>query len=472
MKLKTKLTISAVLLIIAAIAVCCVLIVSFAWDRALSDATATALSDMGQFCRSFSGSYYQDLANEQVVQRSYIIHKFRSITGSSEFTLFHNGEYLSNNAGFSAEDLLVSGCSTSEDGTVQYKNLKIDGVSYLLLGTTMELGLEEYSICLVRDISELTASITALAVKCAVTSAAIIVGAALLMWLIVFRSLKPVGKLKAGASQLAQGNYENRIELSGKDELAELASDFNSMADAIQANIAELNDKSEQLHERSERQQTFINDLSHEMKTPVTSILLNAEMLLNRKVAPDVLANALQHIYDQGKWLERLSQKLMTLVMLQGEIELREESVAELFEAVKGTTEGVLQEKNMELLTECSIDTLPIDFDLMRSALANLVENAKRASSEGQTITLTAHDNVIEVIDHGKGIPKGEIARITEPFYMVDRSRSKLNGGSGLGLALVQRIVEAHGAKLAIESAENVGTTMRIVFPDEMITKH
>ena len=85
----------------------------------------------------------------------------------------------------------MSGCSTSEDGTVQYKNLKIDGVSYLLLGTTMELGLEEYSICLVRDISELTASITALAVKCAVTSAAIIVGAALLMWLIVFRSLKP-----------------------------------------------------------------------------------------------------------------------------------------------------------------------------------------------------------------------------------------------------------------------------------------
>ena len=180
----------------------------------------------------------------------------------------------------------------------------------------------------------------------------------------------------------------------------------------IEANIGEL-------HERAERQQAFINDLSHEMKTPVTSILLNAEMLLGRRVAPEVFSNALERIYDQGKWLERLSQKLMTLVMLQGEIELREESVAELFEAVKGTTEGVLQEKKMELMTECSMDTLPMDFDLMRSALANLVENAKRASSEGQTITLTVHDNVIEVIDHGKGIPKGEIARITEPFYMV-----------------------------------------------------
>ena len=257
----------------------------------------------------------------------------------------------------------------------------------------------------------------------------------------------------------------NRIAIRGRDELAELATDFNSMADAIEANIGEL-------HERAERQQAFINDMSHEMKTPVTSILLNAEMLLGRRVAPEVFSNALERIYDQGKWLERLSQKLMTLVMLQGEIELREESVAELFEAVKGTTEGVLQEKKMELVTDCGMDTLPMDFDLMRSALANLVENAKRASSEGQAITLAAHGNVIEVIDHGKGIPVEEIARITEPFYMVDRSRSKLNGGSGLGLALVQRIVEAHGAKLAIESAENVGTTMRIVFPDEMITKH
>jgi len=124
-----------------------------------------------------------------------------------------------------------------------------------------------------------------------------------------------------------------------------------------------------------------------------------------------------------------------------------------------------LKEKNMALITECDMDTLPMDLDLMRSALVNLVENAKRASEDGQTITLTAHDSIIEVTDHGKGIPKEEIARITEPFYMVDRSRSKLYGGSGLGMALVQRIIKAHDAELVIESEENIGTTMRIVFP-------
>lgn len=110
--------------------------------------------------------------------------------------------------------------------------------------------------------------------------------------------------------------------------------------------------------------------------------------------------------------------------------------------------------------------TLLMDFDLMRSALVNLVENARRASSPGETIILSAHDYSIEVIDHGKGIPKEEIPRITEPFYMVDRSRSKLIGGSGLGMALVKKIAEAHGAKLVIESAENRGTTIRLIFTE------
>ena len=152
--------------------------------------------------------------------------------------------------------------------------------------------------------------------------------------------------------------------------------------------------------------------------------------------------------------------------MLQGKIELREESVEELLAAVEAASEGLLREKNIMLIIKCSMDTLPMDFDLMRSALVNLVENARRASDLGGTILICAYDNSIEVIDHGKGIPKEEIPRITEPFYMVDRSRSKRSGGSGLGMALVKKIAQVHGAKLVIESAENRGTTIRLIFAE------
>ena len=155
----------------------------------------------------------------------------------------------------------------------------------------------------------------------------------------------------------------------------------------------------------------------------------------------------------------------MTLVLLQGEISLREESVAQLLEAVKESTADKLEKQNMKLCLNCEMDTLPMDFDLMRSALVNLVENARKASRDGQTIYLCAKNNTIEVRDFGQGIPPKELPRITEPFYMVDKSRSRKAGGVGLGLALVKRIVAMHGGKLGILSQIELGTCVEIELP-------
>lgn len=460
MKLRTKLTVFSILLLAAAIALCCAIIISFAYQGEVESITSAGISDFEDLYREFVWSSTDSIPDSPIVRRSYIINKFRSLADAGEFVLQKGDEFWVNNTGFDVKSILPAGkaAKLSESGSTQYKLAMIDGADYFIAASPASIAQEDYYVSLMRNVTPQINSVRSLAAKCALVGAVITAIAAYAMHLIVLRSLLPIKALQEGANQLSGGKYAERIPVHGHDELSELAADFNSMADAIEANIGEL-------HERAERQQAFINDLSHEMKTPVTSILLNAEMLLGRRVAPEVFSNALERIYDQGKWLERLSQKLMTLVMLQGEIELREESVAELFEAVKGTTEGVLQEKKMELMTECSMDTLPMDFDLMRSALTNLVENAKRASSEGQAITLAAHGNVIEVIDHGKGIPVEEIARITEPFYMVDKSRSKKQGGAGLGLAIVQRIASAHGAALTAESVPGEFTAIKIVFP-------
>ena len=238
--------------------------------------------------------------------------------------------------------------------------------------------------------------------------------------------------------EISDGHYERRIHIKGHDEIASLAERFNRMAEAISEKMAALNEKAEQ-------QQAFINALSHEMKTPVTSIMARAETLLMRDVPEDDTKQSLERIYNQCAWLEKLSSKLTALVLLQGRIDVKPEIVLELFAAVEETVLDALDEKNITLVTDCKMNTLTIDFDLMRAALANLVDNARKASEVGSCVTLRAYDNVIEVEDHGRGIPKEEIERITQPFYMVDRSRSKKTGGSGLGLALVERIVQAHG---------------------------
>ena len=114
----------------------------------------------------------------------------------------------------------------------------------------------------------------------------------------------------------------------------------------------------------------------------------------------------------------------------------------------------------------CTASMLPMDEDLLCSALLNLIENSAKASAPGQTIRLRAQGNRLEVSDNGRGIPQKDLDRITEPFYMGDPSRSKGNGGFGLGLALVKEIAAVHKAVLDIQSTPGEGTTVRLVFPE------
>ena len=115
----------------------------------------------------------------------------------------------------------------------------------------------------------------------------------------------------------------------------------------------------------------------------------------------------------------------------------------------------------------CTASVQPMDADLLCSALLNLIENSAKASAPGQTIRLRAEENMLEVSDHGRGIPQKDLDRITEPFYMGDPSRSKVNGGFGLGLALVKEIAGVHKAVLDIQSTPGEGTTVRLVFPED-----
>ena len=173
---------------------------------------------------------------------------------------------------------------------------------------------------------------------------------------------------------------------------------------------------------------------------------------------------ALSYIERQCKWLERMTQKLLKLITLKQDIELKPSSVPQLFERVEESMAETLRQRDTRLISECKLNTLSMDADLMQSVLINLVDNASKASAPGQAVTMRAYDDVIEVSDNGIGIQESELARITEPFYVVDKSRSKKLGGSGLGLALVKEIISAHGAELMIESSVGIGTTIRVQF--------
>ncbi|MBE5934021.1 MAG: HAMP domain-containing histidine kinase, partial [Lachnospiraceae bacterium] len=219
--------------------------------------------------------------------------------------------------------------------------------------------------------------------------------------------------------------------------------------------------------QESERKKTlFMGDLTHELKTPMTAISGYSQLLLTTKLSEEHKEEALLYIYEECGRLERLAKKMMKLLELDYEdaLELEEISAEKLFDSVSRSCSQLLKNKNMTL--ECIQDgeVFMVDVDLMTDALINLVDNGIKASADGSKIVLKAEPNMISVIDYGKGIPKEEQDKILEPFYMIDKSRSRQSGGAGLGLALTATIINKHNCKLVIDSEVGKGTTMILQF--------
>ena len=272
---------------------------------------------------------------------------------------------------------------------------------------------------------------------------------------------KPVTELTFIASQIADGEYDKRVSVKRNDELGILADSFNRMADSVKEHTTWLT-------KASEDKQQFIDDLTHELKTPLTSILGYSEYLQNAKSTEEERVIAAGHLNYMAQRLKNLSDKLLDLTYSRNEnIAFEMVDIPALFGTLKGMMRPIMISHNVELITSPNLQYIIGDETLMLSMLKNLVENAARASVKGSSVTVRAYratDPIIEVKDTGCGMEQREIKRITAPFYRADKSRSRKFGGIGLGLSIVSQIAELHNARIEIESEPGGGTTARIVF--------
>lgn len=272
--------------------------------------------------------------------------------------------------------------------------------------------------------------------------------------------LKNVGK---AARRIAQGNYSQRIPARGRDEIGDLASDFNQMAKQVEEKITQLSDMARQ-------KEDFTANFAHELKSPMTSVIGYADMLYQRDLTREEVKSAAGYILDEGMRLEALSLKLMDLfVMDRQEFLLEMMSVEEMFENMKQGIEPMCQKYGVTLHMEIQESSIRVDFDLFKTMILNLADNAVKAGSTDLWISGKREGDSYRIVirDNGRGIPKAELNRITEAFYMVDKSRSRKQHGAGLGMALVAKIVQIHGAKLQIESDGETGTAVCVVFYTE-----
>jgi signal transduction histidine kinase len=282
-----------------------------------------------------------------------------------------------------------------------------------------------------------------------------IVIALILTFVLSRRMSSPIGALAQAARRLGRGDLSQRVQLGGKGEVATLAQAFNSMA-------ADL-ERAEQLR------QNMVADVAHELRTPLSNIQGYLEAIHDRVMKPD--AATIRSLNEETALLSRLVNELQELSLAEaGELKLvyQAEDVTKLIKQAVTPWQPKVTAKEISLSLDLP-DNLPlvnIDWQRINQVLNNLLENAVAHTHKGDIINMaaTTQGNWVEVSvsDTGEGIPAEDLPHIFERFYRVDKSRARATGGSGLGLTIAKRLVEAHGGTITVQS--NLGKGSRFSF--------
>lgn len=284
----------------------------------------------------------------------------------------------------------------------------------------------------------------------------------------------PIEQLNNTASIIASGDYSVRTKIASNDEIGELAEKFDRMAEAIEGHVREL-------QEQARQQEDFVASFTHEIKTPMTAIIGYADMLRSKEMEKEQQILTANYIFQEGKRLESMSLKLFDLIALKRQdIETQDIYMQVLGEEIEEIVRPILDRSEICFSMELEHAIVPGDRELLKTVFINLIDNARKASKPGNEIRMLgmwsketdiSRFYEIQVQDQGCGIPEEEVNKICEAFYMVDKSRSRKQGGAGLGLATTSLIIRVHHGMLRIESTIGEGTTMHVLLPGKEVEK-
>nr|HQH62528.1 HAMP domain-containing sensor histidine kinase [Clostridiales bacterium] len=275
-----------------------------------------------------------------------------------------------------------------------------------------------------------------------------------------YKFVKPLQQMSEATRKYAEGDFSYRVRLKGDDELASLAEAFNSMA----RDLATL--------EASRR--SFVANVSHELKTPMTTIGGFIDGILDGTIEAEKRDSYLRLVSDEIRRLSRLVTGMLEMSKMEsGEIDLKRRrfNISEQIFKTVLSFERSIQDKMIDIVGLEQIEDVFVnaDEDLINQVIYNLIDNAVKFTPRGGTITLTAflqgENAVVKVRNTGAGVSSEEIGRIFERFYKVDKSRSEDVRSAGLGLYIVKSIVELHGGNISVESVENEYTQFTFYLP-------
>ncbi len=462
MKLRTKILWISCMALLAASLLGDVLILSITGKSLKNEATIRAYQNFYEMTGELEQGLLQKMDAE--AKPLYLEHYFKKLKDDYSICFLWSGNteeangirQIYNHTALSVEELSQLSFKYYEGGAITCADYSRGNTDYVVFHKNIQSEIDVYRVASMDEAQNNVRRLTRYVLAITFGVAGLTTG---ILFIILRHILQPLQELNETTKRLAEGNYDQRVVVRRKDEIGQLEESFNKMAEAVEMSTRSL--------EASERQKTlFMGNLTHELKTPMTAISGYAQTLLSTKLSRENQEAALLYIYEECGRLERLSKKMMKLLELDQEESLvfTDTPVNCLFEAAEKSCEVILKDKQMTLECMEHGEHFSMDLDLMTDVLINLIDNGVKASDCGGKIVLRAYDNIIEVQDFGQGIPAEEQEKIMEPFYMVDKSRSRKSGGAGLGLALTAMIAKQHNISIQIDSKEGNGTRIILQF--------
>ena len=291
------------------------------------------------------------------------------------------------------------------------------------------------------------------------------VGAAVLMLSLVLSLAltRNISELLTAIRQVREGAYSRRAEIHGRDEIAQIGEEFNSLTDRLQTT------------ETARRR--FVSDASHELKTPLAAIrLLTDSILQTDNIDPETTREFVGDIGREAERLSRITEDLLRLTRLDGGVmdEPTTEDVLPVLEQVMRMMDLVARDRRIDLTYDATDGcTVWATRDEIHQVIYNLTDNAVKYSSDGGSVqvslSLEGNSVVLTVADRGSGIPEADLPRIFERFYRVDKARSRAAGGTGLGLAIVSDTVQKRGGTVEAANRPGGGSVFTVRWPHKEV---
>ncbi len=418
----------------------------YTYKKNVETTEAAVTAQQSYIAMSFERDYNDLMELSSSANPSLLIQSFGSYYGSK-------GLYIAFEEGGNSIFSNFKNDYHIEDDSLTH--IDFDGKRHIIISSNICGG--KYNFVLAKNVESLDSEFASLMLMYTITAACVSVLLAVCLYFILKKLSEPLEKLRKTTEVIEAGDFSVTAEEKGNDEFTLLAKSFNAM-------LSKINEQMSTLEQEAKKKQMLVDNMAHELRTPLTSIHGYAEYIEKANTTEERRLIASKYIMSESERLLKISEILLDGAFIRGnDIEMKEIDLAEILKDISEKLQYRAEKSNVRILCHTKPVKVFGNETLLSMLFYNLTENAIKAG-EDREVNICCCENYAIIEDKGKGMTKEQLSHITEPFYRTDRSRSRAEGGAGLGLALCRQIAETHNAEMQFESEIGKGTKVSVIF--------